>query len=276
MSLPAPDPNSFVIVTGASAGIGADLARCLAEQGHDLALVARRLERLEALAKELRDDHHVTVDVFPCDLADDGERARLITDLQASGRFVAGVCNNAGFGSFGRLWQLERDREQEMVRTNVLALHDLTMAFLPPMVDRGEGAVLNVASIAGYQPLPGNATYAATKAFVQSFSEAVHAELAGTGVSVTTLNPGPVATEFSQVANVEEAESRLPGFVAVSSEEVAAAAIGAMIRGRRTVVPGLVTKALGISGRLTPRTVLLPAARLATNNRMLRGSEKNK
>ena len=276
MSLPAPDPNSFVIVTGASAGIGADLARCLAEQGHDLALVARRRERLEELAAELTGAHDISIDVFACDLADDAARAKLITDVQASGRFVAGVCNNAGFGSFGRLWQLERDREQEMVRTNVLALHDLTMAFLPAMVDRGEGAILNVASIAGYQPLPGNATYAATKAFVQSFSEAVHAELAGTGVSVTTLNPGPVATEFSQVANVEEAESRLPGFVAVSSEEVAAAAIGAMIRGRRTVVPGLVTKALGISGRLTPRSVLLPAARLATNNRMLRGSEKSK
>jgi short-subunit dehydrogenase len=150
-----------------------------------------------------------------------------------------------------------------MVQLNVAAVHELTLAFLRPMVERRAGAILNVASLAAFQPVPGMATYAATKAFVQSFSEALHAELAGTGVSCTVLAPGPVPTEFGAVAGTEDLDSLVPGFVTEPPEEVAAAAVRGMLRGRRSVVPGTATKALATGGRYVPRSILLPAARRA-------------
>jgi hypothetical protein len=180
---------------------------------------------------------------------------------------VAGVCNNAGFGTFGRLHELDRARETEEVRVNVVALHELTCAFLPGMVERGTGAVLNVASVAAYQPLPMNATYSATKAFVLSFSEAVHAELSGTGVSCTALCPGPVSTEFVDVAGVEADASDLPGFVWASAQDVARAGVQGMVRGRRTVVPGVGPRLLATGGRFAPRSVLLPVANRVVGSR---------
>jgi short-subunit dehydrogenase len=138
--------------------------------------------------------------------------------------------------------ELDAARETEMVQLNVVAVHELTLAFVAPMVARRAGAILNVASIAAFQPVPGMATYAATKAFVQSFSEALHAELAGTGVSCTVLSPGPVPTEFGEVAGTQPAESLVPGFVTGDAGEVATAAVRGMLRGRRTVVPGTATK----------------------------------
>jgi short-subunit dehydrogenase len=210
----------------------------------------------------------VRVDVLPCDVSDDEARQQLVADVEATGMFVAGVCNNAGFGTFGRFDGLPLEREMEMVHVNVVALHHLTGAFLWPMVERGEGAILNVASVAAFQPLPGFATYAATKAFVQTFSEALHAELDGTGVSVTTLCPGPVATEFGDVAGVSTIEDMLPGVLRASAQDVAIAAIRGMTNGRRTVVPGIVTKALAAGGRFTPRSVLLPAAKKSAGSRL--------
>src|SRR6185312_15436919 len=191
MSLPAPAPGQVVLVTGASSGIGSELARQLAALGHELVLVARRAERLEQLATALSAEHGV----------------------QASEKFVAGLCNNAGFGSYGRVAETDPAHEAAMVQLNVAAVHELTLAFLRPMVERRAGAILNVASLAAFQPVPGMATYAATKAFVQSFSEALHAELAGTGVSCTVLAPGPVPTEFGAVAGTEGVGSLVPGFV---------------------------------------------------------------
>src|SRR5436190_681314 len=192
MALPDPSTEHTVVVTGASAGIGTELARELASRGHGLTLVARRRDRLEELAEELE----VPVAVEPCDLADPEERTRLIGAL-GRGRPIAGVCNNAGYGTVGRFADLPLDREVGEVRLNVEALVELTGAFLPQMTDRGAGAILNVASTASYQPLPNMAVYAATKAFVRSFSEATHTELGGTGVSVTTLCPGFTETEFA-------------------------------------------------------------------------------
>lgn len=253
--------GQVVLVTGASSGIGAELARQLAAEGHGLVLVARRADRLHALAEEARLQHGVEVEVVPADLADRAARAELVARLLAEERAVTGVCNNAGFGLYGRAAQQDAGRLREMVELNVDALHELTLAFLPGMLRRGEGAILNVASIAGYQPLPGMATYAATKAFVQAFSEALHAELAGTGVSCTVLNPGPVPTEFGAVAGTDEVGSYVPGFASVPAGEVAAAAIRGMRRGRRSVVPGIATKVIAAGGRLVPRTVLLPVAR---------------
>jgi short-subunit dehydrogenase len=261
MSLPAPRPDSCVLVTGASSGIGTELARRLAEVGHGLVLVARRAERLEALAQELRAARGVEVLVVPADLTRADERGDLIVALLEGGRDVVGVCNDAGFGLYGRTVDHDPARLREMVALNVDALHHLTLAFLPRMLEHGEGAILNVASLAAYQPLPGFATYAATKAFVQTFSEALHAELRGTGVSCTVLSPGPVATEFGEVAGADHASSHMPGFVTVSPEEVAAAGVKGMLRGRRTVLPGIATKALATGGRLVPRTMLLPVAR---------------
>ena len=258
MSLPAPDPNATVVVTGASSGIGAELARELSRRGHHVTLVARRRERLEELATELGE-----ADVRPADLCDAESRAQLLGALRQTGRFVAGLCNNAGFGSFGRLWELEADTERRMVALNVVALHELTLELLPTMVQRGAGAVLNVGSTAGTQPLPGNATYAATKAFVNSLSEALHSELQGTGVSCTVLMPVPVRTEFMDVVDAPEVEGRAPGFVWESARDVALKAVDGMARGKRVVVPGAFAKAATTLGRHAPHAITLPLTRAA-------------
>jgi uncharacterized protein len=258
MALPPPSSGSTVLITGASSGIGADLARQLAERGYNVTLTARRRERLEELADELRAAHAVHVDVETCDLGDAAARRRLIAELLAGEREVVGVCNNAGFGNLGRFAEQDLERETDVVRVNVEAVHELTGAFLPRMVEWGSGAILNVASTAAFQPLPGFATYAASKAFVQSFSEAVHAELAGSGVSVTALCPGFTRTEFDQAAGAEDAASKLPGFTWMESGDVARQAIEGMLAGRRTVVPGVINKVTSTSGRYTPRTLLLP------------------
>jgi short-subunit dehydrogenase len=264
MSLPDPDPGSAVLVTGASSGIGEELARQLGAIGHDLVLVARREERLEALAGELAERHGIHARALAADLSDGAERRRVVSVVREAGDVVTGLCNNAGFGSYGRVTELDPAREAEMVQLNAAAVHELTLAFLGPMVQRGAGAILNVASIAAFQPVPNMATYAATKAFVQSFSEALHAELAGSGVSCTVLCPGPVPTEFGDVAGVDGDADRVPPFIEGDAEDVAAAAIRGMVRGRRSVVPGTATKALATGGRYVPRSILLAAARRAT------------
>ena len=258
MSLPAPAPNSTVVVTGASSGIGAELARELSRRGHHVTLVARRRERLEELATSLGE-----ADVRPCDLADAASRAELLGALRNAGRQVAALCNNAGFGAFGRVWEMDAETERRQVQLNVVALQDLTLEVLPGMVKRGAGSILNVGSIAGAQPLPGNATYAATKAFVNSFSEALHAELKGTGVTCTLLTPGPVRTEFVEVADAADIENRAPGFAWQQPEDVARQAVEGMAKGRRVVAPGLTTKVLSTSGRIAPRPLVLPLLRAA-------------
>ena len=260
MSLPAASTRTTVLVTGASSGIGAALARELAGRGYNVTLVARREDRLRALADALRRKHGIRADVHLTDLADADARADLILGLRSGVLEVAGVCNNAGYGSIGRLHQLPLEREVAMVRLNVEALHELTGAFLPAMVERGTGAVLNVASTAAFQPLPGFATYAATKAFVASFSEGVHAELSGTGVSVTSLCPGPTKTEFGERAGGSSFQGG-PDFVFSSAEDVAREGVEAMLAGRRSVVPGLANKASMLAGRIVPRSLFLPAAR---------------
>ena len=255
MALPPPTNGSTVLVTGASAGIGAELARGLASRGYGVTLVARREERLRALADELGSG----AEVAPCDLADAAAREALVAGLE---RRVVGVCNNAGFGSVGRFAELDAERELRLVRVNVEAVVQLTHAFLPAMLEAGAGAVLNVASIAAYQPLPGFAAYAASKAFVQSFSEAVHEELAGTGVSVTCLSPGFTHTEFGAAAG---SDGSLPGFVYGDASDVAEAGIEAMLAGRRSAIPGLANRASMLGGRVAPRSLLLPLVRQVTD-----------
>ena len=256
--------DSTVLITGASAGIGAELARELARRSYNVVLVARRAERLQELAEELRLTHGIHADVEPCDLADPAARSDLIARLQTGERDVVGVCNNAGLGTVATLVEAGVEREQQVVRLNVEALHHLTGAFLPQMVSDGAGAILNVASTAAFQPLPGFATYAASKAFVQSFSEAVHAELGGTGVSVTCLCPGFTHTEFGQAAGAREEEAKLPEFLFMEAPDVARAGVEAMVAGRRTAIPGFKNRVTTLGGRMAPRSLLLPLVRHVT------------
>jgi uncharacterized protein len=257
MSLPKPDKHSTVVITGASSGIGAELARGLAGRGFPLLLVARRRERLDDLAIEVENGYSVAAEVLPLDLSDSKGRGQLADRLRKEP--IAGLCNSAGFGTSGVFYTLPLERESEEVSLNALALMELTHAALPGMVERGAGAVLNIASIAGFQPTPYMATYSATKAFVQTFSEAVHEELHGTGVSVTCLCPGPVPTEWAEIANAERFSIPI---AQVSPHDVAEAAIDGMLAGRRSVVPGVVPKAVSVSGRFAPRSLLLPALRI--------------
>jgi short-subunit dehydrogenase len=265
MALPPATIDTTVVVTGASAGIGAELARELARRSHNVVLVARRVERLGELAEELRLTHGVHADVEPCDLADAEARRELVARLEAGERTVVGVCNNAGLGTVATLVEAGVEREQQVVRLNVEAVHHLTAAFLERMVADGAGAILNVASTAAFQPLPGFATYAASKAFVQSFSEAVHAELRGTGVSVTCLCPGFTHTEFGKNARGEDKEAMLPELLYMEAPDVARAGIEAMVAGRRSAVPGLANRASMLGGRLAPRSLLLPLLRQVTS-----------
>ena len=261
MALPTPSDQSTALVTGASAGIGSELARLLAARGHHVTLVARREERLRDLAAEVDRRFGEEAAVEGCDLADADARKDLIGKLKRRKRQVSVLVNNAGFGTYGSFWKLPAEREREEVRLNVDALHELTLAFLPDMVSRRSGAVLNVGSTAGFQPLPRNATYAATKAFVNSFSEALHSELAGTGVTCTVVCPGPVDTEFQEASGIGHLSGAGPGLLWASAEEVARAAIRGLDDGRRVVVPRPAAKLQGVFGRYTPRTVLLPVMR---------------
>jgi uncharacterized protein len=262
MSLPKPTNQAPVVITGASSGIGTELARGLARRGYPLLLVARRKERMDELAEELRAQYSVDVEVQALDLSDAGSREQLATRLRTES--VAGLCNSAGFGTSGVFQELPIERESEEVVLNSLTLMELTHAALPGMVERGAGAVLNIASIAGFQPMPYMAVYSASKAFVQTFSEAVHEELSGTGVSVTVLCPGPVPTEWGEIANAERFSIPI---AQVSPQSVAEAAIGGMVDGKRSVVPGLVPKAVSLGGRYMPRTLLLPGLRLGNRFR---------
>ena len=259
MALPEPSEASTALVTGASSGIGAAIAEELASRGQNLTLAARREELLSELATELHDRHGVRAGIVACDLADAGERDRLEAKLEELGLGVEVLVNNAGFGYAGDFVRGERARQVKMVRVNCEAVVDLTARFLPAMLARGRGAILNVASTGGFQPMPKSATYGATKAFVLSHSEAIHHELRGTGVTLTAVCPGPVRTEFADAAGIPGAE-RAPGFVWMSAAHVAKEAVDAMAAGKRTVVPGMLNYAGMMFGRYAPRWALLPFA----------------
>jgi hypothetical protein len=258
VGLPEPSPRGAALVTGASSGIGAALAGELASRGHAAILVARREERLRTLATELATRHSVDVEVIACDLMDPAERKRLISDLRDRGRRIEVLVNNAGFGSRGEFVSNDTDRMLQMVRVNVEAVVDLSGRLLPGMVERGRGAIINVASTAAFQPLPGAAVYAASKAFVLSFSEAIRTELRGSGVSVTAVCPGPVRTEFTDVAGMGDVQERTPGLLWDTAEQVAHQAVEGAAHGKRVVVPGVLNRAGAIAGQHSPRAVALP------------------
>ena len=228
------------LITGASAGIGTAFATQLAARGDGVVLVARDGDRLEALAKELGSRHGVNTEVIVADLTDPAQLGTIEARLTDRDRPVDVLVNNAGFGTNGRLHELDRDTETREVNLNVVALVRLTHAALGPMVERGSGAVLNVSSLAGGQPTPGNATYGATKAFVTSFTQSVHEELRGTGVKVTVVCPGFTRTEFQVRAGIDS--TKVPGFLWQSAEEVAAGALDALESNRAVYVPGTLNR----------------------------------
>jgi short-subunit dehydrogenase len=236
-------------------------------------LVARRPDALEEVAGALRADHGVAVHVRPADLSRARARARLLRELRDGPR-VVGLCNNAGGALLGRVVEHAADEEDAMLRTNVVALFDLTNRLVRDMVDRGSGAVLNLASIVAFAPHPQNATYAASKAFIASFSEALHTELSGTGVSCTTVNPGPTRTGIWARAGEPNAAGFGPGLLWQDASDVAREAVEGMVRGRRTVTPGWTNKLAVLGYRFTPRAALLPGmhvAQSATVRRLLLG-----
>lgn len=257
MALPAPSVDTAALITGASSGIGVDLAKELAQRGHNLVLVARRKDKLDELAAELQ-TKSLRVETLSCDLTDPDALAALPEQIEALGLRVTVLVNNAGYGSAGSFAKLDGDTEARMVRLNCEAPVALTSVYVPQMVAAGEGAILNVASSAGFQPIPFQATYAATKAFMLNWSDAINAELGPKGVSVTALCPGPVETEFAQVAGLEDAFDNAPSISKVSAEEVARQAIEGLEKGRRNVIPGLAIRVAANAGRVSPRSILLP------------------
>jgi short-subunit dehydrogenase len=259
MALPPPSSGSTALVTGASSGIGSDIARELAERGHGVTLVARREDRLTALAEELESTRHVRADVIACDVSDHAGRERFLTELRARGLEVSILVNNAGFGSAGSFQDLELSNELQMVRTNVEAVVHLCGELIPGMVGRGAGALLNVASTAGFQPLARQATYSASKAFVLAFTEVLNSDLKGTGVTATALCPGPVRTEFMDQHEGFDVSS--PDFVWMTSAECARTAVKGLERGKRVVVPGVANRVGTLAGQHAPRSVLLAATR---------------
>lgn len=271
MALPLPAPNSTALVTGASAGIGRELARGLAARGHAVTLVARRAERLEELASELADRHGIRTDVMPADLADAAERDRLAAELERRGLTVEILVNNAGFGIYRAFARSERERELQQVRLLVEAVVDLDGRYVPGMVERGRGAVLNLASTAGFQPLPGNGTYSASKSFVLYHTEALHEELKGSGVTATAVCPGPVETEFQEVSE-PLFMARMPKVVRCGPEQVAEDALRAADGGKRTVIPGgRAVRAFFGPNRIAPARLALPVARRVMSREIHRG-----
>jgi short-subunit dehydrogenase len=242
------------LITGASAGLGSEFARLFAADGCDVVVVARRVDKLEQLAASIEKEYGVSASAQACDLTESAAPSALAEELERRGLEIEYLVNNAGFGTTGAFAQLDLERELEMVTVNVAALVELTGLFLPGMVARGRGRILNIGSTAGFLAGPFMATYYASKAFVISFSEALYHEVAGTGVTVTVSCPGATATEFSMVAGNDKSRLFKGGGVA-SSAEVARDAYDAMMRGRRMVVHGARNRFQVQSLRLSPRAL---------------------
>jgi uncharacterized protein len=236
------------LVTGASSGLGAEFARQLSGRGADLVLVARRTERLEALAAELATD----AEVLGADLEEADDLARVEARLRSEDGPVDLLVNNAGFGAYGAFAHLPIERQAAMVAVNVAALTRLSHAAAERSVERGSGGIINVGSIAGFQPDPHAAVYGASKAFVRSFTEALHEELAGTGVRVMLLAPGVVQTEFQEVADIDVVGA---DWVTMTAEPVVRTALRDFTRGRAVSVPGRVNQVAALGSEVTPAAV---------------------
>jgi uncharacterized protein len=264
LTIPEPAPSSAALITGASAGIGRAIASELAARGHGVVLVARRKDRLVEVAEELRKQYGIRAETVACDLAKAASRSRLRGRITELGLDIEILVNNAGFATNGPFYESDPDRELEQVRVLVEAGVALTSAFLPDMVERGRGAILNVCSTAAMQPLPYSAGYSAAKAYMLTFSEALHQEVRGRGVIVSALCPGPVYTDFWEISGWEVAggrsfETAVPRPAWISAEQAARAGVQGLESGDRVIVPGLGMRAAMEAARLVPHAVKLPA-----------------
>jgi short-subunit dehydrogenase len=247
---------SFALITGASSGIGLEMAKLFAKDGHSLILVARRKDRLEALAKEIKSDHSdVRVEIIAADLGVPGAGQDLFKQIRDLNIHIDYLVNNAGFGSNGDFSDLDLNKQLQMIDLNVRTLVELTHLFLPAMKAGRHGRILNVGSTAGFQPGPYMSVYYASKAFVNSFSEGLHEELKGTGVSCTVLTPGATVTEFLEVAGAEKSGLRLLTLGA-TSKNVAAAGYRAAKSGRAVAIPGFLNKIQIQFLRTMPRVIV--------------------
>lgn len=264
------NPRPVTLITGASAGIGVALARVFSRHGHELALVARRQDRLQQLADEIAATGARRPIVFTCDLSKP-DVARQIGDALASqGAEPQFVINNAGFGLVGLATARDRDEQLQMIDLNVRSLTELSIAFVDSLA-RHRGGILNVGSMAGFLPGPGMAVYYATKAYVLSFSEALHSELAPRGIKVTVLCPGPVRTEFAARAGISD-RSMAPSLLTKSADYVAEAGYRGLMEGRRTVVPGFINSLVTGLIRIFPRWLLLKAVDSRQRKRAAQGT----
>jgi short-subunit dehydrogenase len=249
-----PDLKPVAVITGASAGIGAALANVFADNGHALVLVARRAPQLKALADAIEERGHARPHVIALDLAQADAATRIEDELRENGLEPKFLVNNAGFGLLGTAASLDRAEQLAMIDLNVRALTELSLRFAASLI-RHRGGILNVASVASFMPGPGMAVYHATKAYVLSFSEALHRELGSQGVRVTALCPGPVETEFMARAGIPE--NYFPHFLSRSAPRVAQEGYDGLMRGRRVVIPGSNNKATAWLARMLPRRLVL-------------------
>ena len=256
MPVPASSPNSRAVVTGASQGIGEALATELAARGHNLIITARRAEVLEQVAARITERHGVTVEVRPVDLADPQQRSALADELAT--RDISILCANAGTATFGPVAELDPAAEKAQVQLNVLGVHDLVLAVLPGMLARRAGGILISGSAAGNSPIPNNATYAATKAFANTFSESLRGEVKKAGVHVTLLAPGPVRTEVPDPADASLVDKLIPDFLWISVEHTAQLSLDGLERNKMRVVPGVTSKAMSVASGYTPRAIVTP------------------
>lgn len=250
------DNCKIALITGASSGIGEAFAKALAAAGLDLILVARSEDKLRALAKQLAEVHSRRVEVVTADLGLAGSAQKVHAASEALGMPVDLLINNAGFGTAGSFAGNEPERERQEVLLNAAAVVDLAHAFLPGMLDRERGGIINVASMAAFQPLPYMTVYAATKAFVLSFSQGLREEVRRKGVKVLAVCPGPVDTPFFEATGNDRLRATVPKATMMSAEDVVAASIKAYNAGRSVVVPGIANKLLAAGTRLMPRDAL--------------------
>lgn len=243
-------------MTGASQNIGEALATELAARGHHLIVTARREEVLTGLAQRLTDRYGVTVEVRAADLADPESRAGLCAELAS--REVSILCANAGTATFGPIAALDPQGEKDQVQLNVLGVHDPVLAVLPGMVARKSGGILISGSAAGNSPIPNNATYAATKAFANTFSESLRGELKKDGIHVTLLAPGPVRETLPVEHEQSLVEKLIPDFLWISTEYTAKISLDGLEKNKMRVVPGVTSKAMSVASGYTPRAIVTP------------------
>jgi short-subunit dehydrogenase len=258
--------NKTALITGATSGIGYELAYVHATQGGNVALVARSKDKLEQIKKDLEDNYKISAYVIEKDLSLKDSAKDVYDEIMNNNITVDYLINNAGFGDYGFFNDSDWGKLERMINLNITALTQLTKLFISDMIKRGNGKIMNVASTAAFQPGPTMAVYYATKAYVLSFSEAINNEVSGSGVTVTTLCPGPTKSGFQEAASLKE--SRLvKGRILATSKEVAEYGYNAMLKGKPVAIPGIVNYLIANSVRFFPRSAVLKMARFIQDKR---------